>query len=76
MLNSLTNLHRASFVPSLWIYDVISLIYASPSADLQCVPFTGIIPVFDPFLIKFGWYWYWYTNVVYAPTLINLSPRL
>ena len=32
----------------------------------QCVEFTGIIPVFDLFLINFEWYWYWYLKVVFG----------
>jgi hypothetical protein len=31
----------------------------------QCFPFPGIIPVFEFFLVKFGWYWYWYLKVVF-----------
>jgi hypothetical protein len=29
------------------------------------VRLTGIIPVFDLFLINFEWYWYWYLKVVF-----------
>ena len=32
--------------------------------DGQCGRCTGIIPVFDLFLIKFEWYWYWNLKVV------------
>ena len=31
----------------------------------QCGVFTGIIPVFELFLIVFEWYWYWYLKVVF-----------